>query len=94
VEPELAYRAALNVAREMGWRITTASEDALMFEGTAETFWLGFKDDVVVRVTALDGGGSRIDARSVSRVGISDLGANAARLATFSDRITSSLGEG
>ena len=92
-EPLLAYRAALGAAREMGWRVTTASEDALMFEGTATTFWYGFKDDVVVRVTPLEEGGSRIDARSVSRVGVSDLGANAARLQAFSERIRSSLGE-
>jgi uncharacterized protein (DUF1499 family) len=92
-EPALAYRAALGAARELGWRVTTASEDALMFEGTATTFWYGFKDDVVVRVTALEAGGSRIDARSVSRVGVSDLGANAARLRAFSERVRSSLGE-
>ena len=93
VEPALAYRAALGVAREMGWRVTTASEEALMFEGTAETFWFGFKDDVVVRVTETEGG-ARIDARSVSRVGMSDLGANAARLEAFSERVRASLGQG
>ena len=92
-EPLLAYRAALGAARELGWRVTTASEDAMMFEGTSTTFWYGFKDDVVVRVTALEDGGSRIDARSVSRVGVSDLGANAARLRAFSQRVRSSLGE-
>jgi uncharacterized protein (DUF1499 family) len=93
-QPDLAYRAALGAAREMGWRVTTASDEALMFEGTAETFWFGFKDDVVVRVTETEGGGSRIDARSVSRVGVSDLGANAARLEAFSQRIRDSLGQG
>jgi uncharacterized protein (DUF1499 family) len=44
-------------------------------EGTAETFAFGFKDDVVARVA-----GGRIDLRSVSRVGVSDLGYNAARV--------------
>lgn len=44
-------------------------------EGVAETFWFGFKDDVVARV-----GEEEIDLRSVSRVGQSDLGTNAARL--------------
>jgi uncharacterized protein (DUF1499 family) len=92
VEPALAYRAALGVAREMGWRVTTASDEALMFEGTAETFWFGFKDDVVVRVTQTESG-ARIDARSVSRVGVSDLGANAARLEAFAERVSESLGE-
>ena len=48
-------------------------------EGVAETFWFGFKDDVVARVRGVDNG-TRIDFRSVSRVGKSDLGANADRV--------------
>lgn len=92
VEPDLAYRAALGVAREMGWRVTTASDEAMMFEGTAETFWFGFKDDVIVRVTATEEGGARVDARSVSRVGVSDLSANADRLEEFAERLQASLG--
>lgn len=94
VEPELAYQAALNTARDLGWKIGTESESAGMFEATDTTLWYGFKDDVVVRVTALDEGGSRIDARSVSRVGVSDLGANAARISRFEERLRASLGEG
>ncbi|MEQ8412250.1 MAG: DUF1499 domain-containing protein [Erythrobacter sp.] len=50
-------------------------EEAGRVEGVAETFWFGFKDDVVARIE--DG---EIDLRSVSRVGQSDLGANAERL--------------
>lgn len=42
----------------------------------------GFKDDVVIRITPA-GNGSRIDVRSVSRVGRSDLGANAKRIRKF-----------
>ena len=48
-------------------------------EGVAETFWFGFKDDVVARVRGVDNG-TRIDFRSDSRVGKSDLGANADRV--------------
>lgn len=48
-------------------------------EGVATTFWFGFKDDVVVRVKPV-AQGSLIDIRSISRVGKSDLGANAARI--------------
>ncbi|MCZ6645634.1 MAG: DUF1499 domain-containing protein, partial [SAR324 cluster bacterium] len=44
--------------------------------------WFGFKDDVVVRITPVKGG-SRLDMRSVSRVGRSDVGANAARIRKF-----------
>lgn len=44
-------------------------------EGVETSFWYGFKDDVVARV-----GETQIDFRSVSRVGVSDLGANTARI--------------
>lgn len=57
-------------------------------EGTAETFAFGFKDDVVARVE--DG---VIDLRSVSRVGLSDLGYNAARLRELSDAIEARLND-
>ncbi len=50
-----------------------------MIEATATTFWFGFKDDVVVRVRSTVNG-SIVDVRSVSRVGQSDLGANAKRI--------------
>ncbi|MCC5995171.1 MAG: DUF1499 domain-containing protein [Oceanicaulis sp.] len=91
-EPVLAYRAALGTARDLGWRVSTASEGALMFEAQDVTFWFGFIDDVVVRVTPMEDGGARVDARSVSRVGMSDLGANAARLRTFFEALDNSLG--
>lgn len=91
VAPELAYEASLQLAREMGWTVSTQSESARMFEATATTFWFGFKDDVVVRVRETDTG-SRVDLRSVSRVGMSDLGANAARIETFSERLRESVG--
>jgi uncharacterized protein (DUF1499 family) len=59
-------------------------------EATDTTFWWGFKDDVVIRI-APEGSGSRLDIRSESRVGVSDLGTNAARvgayLAELQDRI-------
>ena len=49
---------------------------------TATTPWFGFKDDVVVRVERA-GTGSRVDVRSKSRVGRSDLGVNARRIRDF-----------
>jgi uncharacterized protein (DUF1499 family) len=48
-------------------------------EAVFTSFWFGFKDDIVVRVKPTEMG-SAIDIRSVSRVGISDIGANAARI--------------
>jgi hypothetical protein len=41
---------------------------------------MGFRDDVVVRVTALRDGTSRVDVRSASRYGSHDFGANARRV--------------
>jgi uncharacterized protein (DUF1499 family) len=55
-------------------------------EATDTTLWFGFKDDIVVRVTP-DREGSRIDVRSVSRVGKSDVGTNARRIQAYLRRI-------
>lgn len=57
-------------------------------EGVAESFWFGFKDDVVARIDA-----NEINFRSVSRVGRSDLGANAARIADLRERVASQIGQ-
>ncbi len=80
--PRAAFDSALKIARASGWEIVAAVAEDGRIEATATTDWFGFKDDVVIRVTPA-GGGSRIDMRSVSRVGRSDLGANARRIREF-----------
>jgi len=77
-----AFASALSAANAMGWKIVAASAAEGRIEATATTFWFGFKDDVVVRITPASKG-SRIDVRSVSRVGRSDVGANAKRIREF-----------
>lgn len=77
-----AFEHALEAAREMGWDIVDANPAQRRLEATATTFWFGFKDDVVVRVSPTETG-SRIDARSVSRVGRSDIGTNAGRIRAY-----------
>lgn len=62
-----------------GWDIVAMDTDAGRLEATATTAWYGYKDDVVIRVRAVDGG-TDVDIRSKSRVGRSDLGANAERI--------------
>ncbi|MBI4183131.1 MAG: DUF1499 domain-containing protein [Proteobacteria bacterium] len=91
--PAAAFAAALAAAEDMGWRIVAADAGAGRIEATATTFWFGFEDDVVVRVRAEDGG-SRVDARSVSRVGGGDLGTNARRLRGFLARLRGRLAAG
>jgi len=66
----------------MGWQIAAVDPAEGRLEATATTKWMGFKDDIVVRIRP-DGSGSRVDVRSVSRVGRSDVGANAKRIREF-----------
>lgn len=56
-----------------GWRLLGASDDVLW--ATRTTPMLGFVDDVVVLISA-DAAGSRMEARSASRVGRGDMGRN------------------
>lgn len=86
VEPGVAFDRALAAARAMRWEIVAAERGEGRIEATATTFWYGFKDDVSIRVRAGDGG-SRVDVRSMSRVGGSDVGANAARIRAFRERL-------
>jgi len=58
-----------------------------MIEAVATSTWFGFKDDFVVRITGQEDGSVRVDIRSKSRVGVSDLGANAARVREFAKRM-------
>ena len=80
--PETAFLRALEAAREMGWEIVESDPDRGRIEATATTPWFGFKDDVVVRIRP-EAGGSRVDVRSVSRVGRSDVGTNARRIEEY-----------
>jgi uncharacterized protein (DUF1499 family) len=83
-----AFPRALQAARDMGWEIVAADTAAGRIEATATTRWFGFKDDVVVRIRPNgDGGGSHLDVRSVSRVGGSDVGTNAARIRAYLERL-------
>ncbi len=82
VSPDQAFERALSVARRLGWQIIDADKDAGRIEAVAATFWFGFRDDIVIRVRPQNSG-SRVDIRSESRVGVSDLGKNAERVRKF-----------
>ncbi|MFU8895350.1 MAG: DUF1499 domain-containing protein [Gammaproteobacteria bacterium] len=82
VAPAAAFERALETAQDQGWEIVAATPQEGRIEATATTFWFGFKDDVVISITP-ENGASRIDMRSKSRVGRSDVGANAARIRAF-----------
>jgi uncharacterized protein (DUF1499 family) len=86
IPPDVAFDKALAAAREMGWDIVDAKPAEGHIEATDTTLWFGFKDDVVVRISPTSGG-SRIDLRSVSRVGRSDVGTNAKRIRAFLEKL-------
>lgn len=85
--PARAVAHAASVARALGWTVIAVDTAAGRVEASDRTPWFGFTDDVVVRVVAA-GTGSRVDVRSLSRVGGSDVGTNARRIRTFLTRLT------
>ncbi|MGE3297911.1 MAG: DUF1499 domain-containing protein [Porticoccaceae bacterium] len=82
----IAFDRALASARDLGWEIVAAVPDLGRIEATESSFWYGFEDDVVIRVAGTERE-SRIDIRSKSRVGKSDLGKNAERIRAFQKNV-------
>jgi uncharacterized protein (DUF1499 family) len=89
--PDRVLERAADVARGLGWEIVAVAPAEGRLEATDRTRWFGFRDDIVVRVRP-DGAGSRVDVRSVSRVGRSDLGTNARRIRTYLVALSAALG--
>lgn len=81
-KPEEALAQCLRVARALGWEVVATSQADLRIEATDTTPFFAFKDDIIIRITP-SGPASRVDLRSVSRVGRSDLGTNARRIREF-----------
>lgn len=82
-----AFGLALDTARRMGWKIIATAPAEGRIEASDTTFWFGFTDDIVIRIKP-DGSRSLLDIRSVSRVGLSDVGTNAKRIRAFVKNIT------
>ena len=89
LQPQAAFQRAQQVVADMGLEIVAADAARRVVEATHTSFWFGFKDDMVVRIRPA-GDGSVIDVRSVSRVGQSDIGANARRIGAFLDAFAGS----
>jgi uncharacterized protein (DUF1499 family) len=87
LDPKTAVTRAAATLTDMGLEVVVTDPERGRVEAIATTFWFGFRDDLVVRVRpAASGSGSIVDVRSVSRVGVSDLGANARRIGRFLER--------
>jgi len=89
VTSDQAFALALDAARRLGWQVVASVPAEGRIEATDTTFWFGFTDDIVVRITPA-GNRSLVDVRSVSRVGISDVGTNARRIRGFLKKLEGS----
>ncbi|RRJ83439.1 DUF1499 domain-containing protein [Aestuariirhabdus litorea] len=78
-DPEQAYIRLKAMVQAKGWELVADEPERGHLEAVVTSTLFGFKDDLVIRVQP-QGEGARIDMRSASRIGRSDLGANAARL--------------
>ena len=81
-----AYELVTGVLTDMGLELVREDPEQAEIEAVATSFWFGFKDDLVVRLREVDEG-TRMDIRSVSRVGVVDLGANAERILEVISRV-------
>jgi uncharacterized protein (DUF1499 family) len=79
------FNLAIASAEALDWEVYHSDADAGVIEAAETTAIMGFKDDIVIRITAVEGQ-TLVDLRSVSRVGRGDLGANAKRIRAFSQR--------
>jgi uncharacterized protein (DUF1499 family) len=82
-KPQETVQKAVDAARSLDWEIVSTDAATGRIEATDTTMWFGFKDDIVIRVLPHPDGGSRVDVRSMSRVGEGDVGANATRVRKF-----------
>ena len=93
--PQAAYDAALAVVNKRKWRVVDARAPQAgrregHIEAVARTPIMGFRDDVSIRVRA-EPDGARIDARSSSRYGTFDFGANASRVRVLMNEIEDAI---
>lgn len=82
VTPQRLFWRGLNAAKEMGWNIVAIEPQDLRIEATDTSFFWGFTDDIVIRVRPT-GQGARLDIRSKSREGKTDVGGNAGRIRDY-----------
>ena len=94
--PNQVFAAAMAVLQDKGMEIAASNPPSPsqpgLIEATATSFWFGFKDDVAIRIGPAPEGGTRLDIRSASRVGLSDIGANARRIRAFLRSVHTKLG--
>ena len=82
VPTDMAFEEVLETMADLDWVVADASEEDGIVETTVHSAWFGFKDDIVVRLTAIEGQ-TRVDVRAVARDGSNDGGRNAEHVREF-----------
>ena len=96
LEPAQAYQLALRAADDVGWRIVDANPPNLRVDGVAQiqaldrSLLFGFADDIAIRIRPL-ASQTRIDIRSISRVGRHDFGVNARHIRRFAAAVQEAM---
>lgn len=85
------FDAAHEVLADLGLKLSGEDRAQGRIEASSTSFWYGFVDDVVIRITEA-AQGTRVDVRSKSRVGRSDLGQNAKRVRAILAGLKARLG--
>lgn len=96
--PAESYAGALKLVKARRWTVIEAQPPAApqhigRIDAVARTLLMGFADDVTIRIAPSGVGRSRVDIRSASRVGLGDLGANAARIEAFATELDDALND-
>ncbi len=85
-----SYLRAVEAATRMNWEVVSQDPNSGIIEAVSTSAFFGFKDDVVIRIVEKESK-TRIDVRSLSRVGLSDIGANAKRIMAYKKELTALL---
>jgi uncharacterized protein (DUF1499 family) len=85
------FAAAKAVIASMGMQLADADPAQGRIEANQTSLLYGFTDDMVVRIVA-GTDATKVDVRSKSRVGRSDLGQNAKRIRVFLQKLKENLG--
>jgi len=88
-EQRAVFARATEAAEQMGWEVVAAVQPEGRIEAVAVTPFVGFRDDVVIRVISIGDNATAVDIRSKSRIGKGDMGANAKRIRAWQDKLLS-----
>ena len=90
-KPDAIYPKVLKTAKELEFEIVSTEKERFRIEAFEKTRWFGFTDDVIIQLKEIEPGLTRLDMRSVSRVGKSDLGTNARRIRRFFSQLSKEI---